>query len=1404
MKPSIKSILIAGFLIYNLQFTIYNSATAQGLWTRKADFGGTARDAAVGFSIGNKGYIGTGYDDSHKKDFWEYDPNKNTWTQKADFGGTARSGAIGFSINNKGYIGTGTTSSSPLKDFWEYDPNSNQWTRKADYGGIGGEYPVGFSIGNKGYIGTGNVKNIYYADFWEYDPSSDKWTKKADFGGGARKSAVSFSIGTKGYIGIGMYSSYCKDFWEYDPSTDKWTMKADFGGTKRIGAVGFSIGNKGFIGTGNTGGNSVYDDFWEYDPSTNLWTQKANFGGGKRQYATGFSIGNKGYIGTGDYGGTYYKDFWEFNPSVTIPNKIKGKIFTDTDTNCISNANDYPLQNILIQAKSTQATYYATTDTAGNYTILTDTGTYIISPINNNPLFKLNCKTADTVSFHSYGDSIIDKDYSYKAEYYCAKLSVDIATPRLRMVGTNIYSVQYCNNGTMPATNAEIKINFGEVVIPKTFTFQKGETYTLTKGFTTFGETFNIATIKVGNIAIGECRNFTITTALDSAAIVGSTHCVTAKITPDSSCIPIDNAWDKSSVAVTGYCVNDSISRFIIRNVKGFTISGETFKDMAGNSEYRIYIDNILVQKNNFRLKAGDSTVIDMHPCGHTIRLEADQRPHYPYKSRPRASLEGCGKKCGKAVYGMMKKEPQDDADDFIEMDCHEIIASFDPNDKAVNPEGYTDKHFITPKDELEYMIRFQNTGTDTAFTVVIRDSISEHLDLSTLTSGASSHKYKFKIYGTGVAEWTFNNILLPDSNVNEPKSHGFIKYKINQKKNLEQGTVIENRAGIFFDMNPPVITNTTMNTVYDTTIICEIPKAKIIGDNLITMCQGGTHTLSISTSAHQHISTLSYQWQYYGSNINGANDTVYNATISGEYTVAITNFCGTDTSEKVVINMVAPPTVAATASAPVLCSGVPVTLTAKANAADTYLWTSTPTSSIINYQLSIINLTPTITTTYSIEVNNQCGKYTDEIIITVNETPATDAGFTQTICPPDSATIGHIHIQGNHNHQWSSNPKSQILNSNSSMITVTPTVTTTYTLTETDSISGCSAKDEVEIKVSCPQIIMGKISQTTYCAGDSIRIPFTSTNSNFCAFYPPGFDIPQYGFRFWAQLSIVTDSFVKPLNVGIFSIMRNSDYAYFNNIKTTGLVTDTIIAVIPNDILGDKKYRIRVISCKKITSKDNGTDLTINPLPINNLGKDYITCLGIKEVLSDTATKGETYLWTSTPLSIINYQLSTIIVTTTTTTTYSLAVTNNCGTTTDDIIITLVEPPTASIWAADTVICQNSSTILYTDTAHGYEFEWKPETAVNKTNIFNPYTTATTTTTYTLIVTNYCDRDTAQIVVKVNEAPVADFDYEMDSTFTPPVAQTTLGQKNIHFIVNLLGLNIYGILVMVNLVIIQ
>jgi len=305
---------------------INNQSKAQcNSWTQKADFGGGERFEAVGFSIGSKGYIGTGYYPV-EKDFWEYDPNNDIWTQKADFGGVARFNAVGFSIGNKGYIGTGNrepTQGPLLKDFWEYDPGSNTWTQKADFGGIEREGAVGFSIGNKGYLGTGKDDGmIFIDDFWEYNPVSDTWTQKADFGSTYQwyiATAVGFSINNKGYIGIVDVSQGMNYFSEYDTTTNIWTQKADFGGSVTDRAVGFSIGSKGYIGTGLDNNSQDTQDFWEYDPGNNIWIQKADFGGTKRRDAVGFSIGSKGYIGTGVGNFTPVpRDFWEYSPGVSL------------------------------------------------------------------------------------------------------------------------------------------------------------------------------------------------------------------------------------------------------------------------------------------------------------------------------------------------------------------------------------------------------------------------------------------------------------------------------------------------------------------------------------------------------------------------------------------------------------------------------------------------------------------------------------------------------------------------------------------------------------------------------------------------------------------------------------------------------------------------------------------------------------------------------------------------------------------------------------------------------------------------------------------------------------------------------------------------------------------------------
>jgi|GEM_PF-3776559 len=140
--------------------------------------------------------------------------------------------------------------------------------------------------------------------------------------------------------------------------------------------------------------------------------------------------------------------------------------------------------------------------------------------------------------------------------------------------------------------------------------------------------------------------------------------------------------------------------------------------------------------------------------------------------------------------------------------ECQPNIGSYDPNDKRAFSQGALTDHFIPADSIIEYQIRFQNTGTDTAFNIVITDTLSSLLDIESIIAGASSHSYRMELEQNDIVRFIFNDIMLPDSNVNEAASHGFVKFRIRHRPGLVPGDVIPNKAAIYFDFNEAVITN--------------------------------------------------------------------------------------------------------------------------------------------------------------------------------------------------------------------------------------------------------------------------------------------------------------------------------------------------------------------------------------------------------------------------------------------------------------------------------------------------------------------------------------------------------------------------------------------------------------------
>jgi hypothetical protein len=141
------------------------------------------------------------------------------------------------------------------------------------------------------------------------------------------------------------------------------------------------------------------------------------------------------------------------------------------------------------------------------------------------------------------------------------------------------------------------------------------------------------------------------------------------------------------------------------------------------------------------------------------------------------------------------------------------VIGSFDPNDKLVAPRGVGAGGNVLHSQRMYYRINFQNTGTASAINIIVQDEIDANLDMTTFRMERASHNYTRIITGNNIT-WKFFNINLPDSNTNEPLSHGYIEFSIKPKQGLPDGTVIANSADIYFDYNAPIFTNVVTNTL--------------------------------------------------------------------------------------------------------------------------------------------------------------------------------------------------------------------------------------------------------------------------------------------------------------------------------------------------------------------------------------------------------------------------------------------------------------------------------------------------------------------------------------------------------------------------------------------------------------
>jgi hypothetical protein len=477
-------------------------------------------------------------------------------------------------------------------------------------------------------------------------------------------------------------------------------------------------------------------------------------------------------------------------------NIIQGTVHRDLNTNCEKDAGEKILKDWLVRLRKGEEVFYATTDDNGNYSISVENGNYNVGLIVLNSAwevcqnYNISFTEPDTMQLNFATRSTVEN---------CPVLVVDVSTAVLEPCKSTNYTINICNRGIEAAQNTYVDVQFDDY---------------LTVNFSTLPWTNHVGNIyrfDIGDLLIEECGAFEVNVTLSCDAIIGQAHCVEAYAHPDPICVPPPPLWDGASIKVEGDCIGDSV-RFIIKNIgNGNILSPLSFIVVQDEILYRNFSGTI-------ELTSQEADTLYIPATSVTYRVIAEQPPGHPYGETASAAVEGCP--FGQPFNtGFLTAFSNADALPFYSVDCRENKLIAGRADMTPSPKGVGTDHKITNKDDLEFHIYFQNTGSDTVKQVIIKDTISSALDISTLVPGASSHPYDFEVSGTGVLILTFSNINLLPKSLDADHSFGFVKFKISQKTDNPAGMTIDNQATIHFDLGAPFLSNPTFHTIGGETI---------------------------------------------------------------------------------------------------------------------------------------------------------------------------------------------------------------------------------------------------------------------------------------------------------------------------------------------------------------------------------------------------------------------------------------------------------------------------------------------------------------------------------------------------------------------------------------------------------
>jgi len=525
---------------------------------------------------------------------------------------------------------------------------------------------------------------------------------------------------------------------------------------------------------------------------------------GKIVFANDFSVVDSSHVFAFGHKSAFYAYTTELEDTTSMQTSLlQGVTYSNTGLQCsdtILNQQTSPYKIV----KAMPGSFYAFSNEVGKYAmeIPSSVDTQQLLTVQAIPYesFTLNARPVCpednqyTVSLTSATDTANNIDFGFETST-CHFLQVDVASNMRRRCFNNTTVVQYVNLGSQTAFQAYIDLEFNEKVIP----VSASRNYEILQPKVW---RFHFDSIRAGLSGTITIRDSVV---CDSVQDLGKVVCTKATIFPASNC-PTDPAWNGAELTIEGTCLNN-VASFIVRN--------RTLFNMSDSVSCDIYLDSVQVYHSRLKLQSGDSIHFEVRTEGMPAFIVVSQVSGHPRNSFVSALIDNCMLTTlapGREALQFPGIRPPES-----KTDCKPIIGAYDPNDKLVSPKGYTSRNIVPPGTTLDYTIRFQNTGNDTAFQVIVVDTLHPNLNVESLQIGPSSHKFQFSVAtsssGMHYLKWVFTNIKLPDSSTNLFGSQGFARFSIAPKQNLNLGETVANEASIFFDRNPPIVTNLTLTT---------------------------------------------------------------------------------------------------------------------------------------------------------------------------------------------------------------------------------------------------------------------------------------------------------------------------------------------------------------------------------------------------------------------------------------------------------------------------------------------------------------------------------------------------------------------------------------------------------------